>query len=166
MNKHALHVIVWVVLALAAWRVEIGLLWMPLLVAAGYHAFRAVVPVSAAVAPVGPTFPEDSPVGELGRFVVDGDNSFGLFVKLGGDLVFVDIREDENLEERKARARTLATNVTALEKSLAAFRTRNTEFADRRIVYIGLHSRDNEQGEVFWEPIGYTLLKGVEFVDP
>lgn len=166
MNKRALYAVVWLALALAAWRVGDGLLWIPLLAIAGYQAFRAVVPVSAAVTPVGPTFPEDSPVGKLGRFVVDGDDSFGLFLMLDSDLVFVDIREDKLLEERKARARTLTMNVAALEKSLAAFRTRNTEYADRRIVYIGLHSRDKEQGEVFWEPTGYTLLKGLELADP
>jgi hypothetical protein len=50
-----------------------------------------------------------------------------------------------------------------LNLQLDLFLKANPEFAARSIAYIGLHSKNIEQGEVFWDPDGYTLLKGTTF---
>src|SRR6266513_1393745 len=46
----------------------------------------------------------DRPFGVLGKYVVDGDESYGLFIKLLDRTIFVDIREDKLLERRKEHA--------------------------------------------------------------
>jgi hypothetical protein len=101
--------------------------------------------------------------GILDSYVVDSTKSFGLFIQLNGHTVFVDLREDKHLELRKARALQIFENQQRLGKSLIAFIEGNPEYRDRHVAYIGLHAKNMEQGEVFWDPEGYTLLRGFEF---
>lgn len=101
--------------------------------------------------------------GVLGRYVIDSTESYGLFLTLAGNRVFVDIREDKDVDEREKFARFLSDHSGALQESLDRFLSANPDFASRRIVSIGLHSSNLDQGEVFWEPEGYTLLRELEF---
>jgi hypothetical protein len=112
---------------------------------------------------------EDQPEGVLGRYAVDGDPadlSHGLYVALQGHRVFVDIKDDQLLEQRRKKAIEIYEKRATLEQSLAAFLERHPEFRNRQIASIGLHSKDLQRAEVFWDPEGYTLLQGLEFSDP
>jgi len=106
--------------------------------------------------------------GMLGNYVPDSNDSddecYGLYLHLGKLSVFVDIREDKYLEQRKLKALQLFENCKLLQMSLDNFLLLNPVFKSRTLVYIGLHSKNLDQGEVFWEPTGYTLLKGTSFV--
>jgi hypothetical protein len=101
--------------------------------------------------------------GVLGHYVVDSDRSYGLFVSLNGKNILVDIREDKFIDERTKFARYLSDNSDNLEKNLNEFIKSNPEFSSRQVNSIGLHSKTLDQGEVFWDPDGYTGLKGLEF---
>lgn len=101
--------------------------------------------------------------GVLGDYVVDETPSFGLFIRLKDWAVFVDIRRDRLENARRARAQFLYQQEAQLNLQLDLFLKANPEFAARSIGYIGLHSKNIEQGEVFWDPDGYTLLKGTTF---
>jgi len=103
--------------------------------------------------------------GTIGRFDVDGEKALGLYLKLGGKAVFVDIREDNLIEERKQRALELSQAAGALEASLASFIAANPEFRTREVASMGIHSNDLQRAEVFWEPTGYTLIRGFEFAN-
>ena len=103
------------------------------------------------------------PFGVLGDYVVDSTDSHGLFIELLSAPVFVDIRQDEFLEQREQQAQHLFANCSILEESLVNFVNANREFAAKRVSYIGLHSAELDQGEVFWKPSGHTLLKGTAF---
>jgi len=108
---------------------------------------------------------ESAPIGVLGVYEDDADDEvYGLYIELGGGRVLVDIREDKLKAQREERALYLAARTAQLEASLAAFVSAHSEFASRQLATIGLHSKSIEQGEVFWEPTGYTLLKDLEFV--
>ena len=102
--------------------------------------------------------------GVLGEYIVDSTKSFGLFLVLLSKPVFVDIRRDELIEERKRQAIFLYENTDTLEKNLAEFLDKRVDYKTRQITYIGLHSRVIDQGEVFWEPEGYTKLSGLCFL--
>lgn len=105
--------------------------------------------------------------GSLGDYAVDGDGqdlSYGLYIDLGGDPVFIDIKKDTYVEERKTRAQMLFKRQEELKANLVRFIEENPEFKNSKIHAIGLHAKDIEQGEVFWLPNGYTLLRGLEFV--
>ena len=134
-------------------------------VAAAYNTYRAFAPARNATSPSPVEMPVDAPLGELNWYVVDGDESLGLFLEIGNERVFVDLREDEQIEARKARALDLFQNATALGASLAQFRQANPEFLSRRLTYIGVHAADTQQCELFWAPDGHTLLRGLEFVN-
>lgn len=135
--------------------------WFLFLALAIYYGYKAVKKEHVFVSGVAPASP---PYGQFGRYAVDGDQCYGMYIKLSGKPVFIDIREDSQLEERKRRALTLYENAVALDESLKQFVLANSEFRPRQLTTIGLHSEDLEQGEVFWEPDGYTLLKGFKFV--
>ncbi len=105
--------------------------------------------------------------GILGSYAVDGDAedlSYGLYIKLGDQDVFVDIREDKLLEQRKLRASALFRATSKLEENLRIYIERNNKFEMKRVASIGVHSDDIEQNEVFWDPNGHSLLVGFEFV--
>ena len=105
--------------------------------------------------------------GVLGVYAPDPadpvDKCYGLYLRIGAQTVFVDIREDKYLEQRKLRALDLFAHSNELEISLRQFLRDNPEFAPRTVGYIGLHSKNLDQGEVFWDPAGYTVLKGLSF---
>jgi hypothetical protein len=164
-NRSALFAVVWTALAVAAWYAHIPI-WFPFALVAAYQLYRAFNPSRLVAGERPVVFPEGAVLGELGRYTVDGDDSLGLFLMLRGSKVFVDLREDEHIEARKSHAQFLFKNSEALGSNLDAFRTRNPDFTARPITYIGLHALDVEQGEVFWNPNGYTILRGLEFVDP
>ena len=102
--------------------------------------------------------------GVLGRYEIDSTESYGLFLSIGEKPVFVDIREDNLIEERRAFAQFLAANTNQLKASLDEFIQAHPEFASRHIAFIGLHAKILDQGEVSWFPEGYTTLKGLEFL--
>jgi len=56
--------------------------------------------------------------------------------------------------------RTVIEPRLSLKKFIAAFPI----FESRTIEFIGPHSTQLDQGEVFWAPIGYTLLRDLSFV--
>ena len=102
-------------------------------------------------------------LGVLGTYVVDSTEVFGLFIQLNEYGAFVDVKEDKFVEQRKIKALQLYENQQLLSEKLRFFLEANPKFRGRRIEYIGLHSENLEQGEIFWNPNGYTLLKGFEF---
>lgn len=114
-----------------------------------------------------PTHSEAVELGALGVYAPDpadpSDECYGLYLLIGGQSVFVHIREDKHLEQRKLRALDLFVHSKELEASLEQFVRDNPTFASRSVGYIGLHSNNLEQGEVFWNPIGYTALRGLTF---
>jgi hypothetical protein len=162
--RSAVYAAVCLALAILSWQAGIAA-WLPFGSFAIYNAYRALKPRPQSAPPPSLQFPEVAPLRELGRHTVDGEACVGLFLELGKERVFVDLREDELLEPRKAQALALAGNVGALEASLVRFLARNPEFKQRRMSYIGLHSPNIQQGEVFWEPTGYTILREFEFVE-
>jgi hypothetical protein len=106
--------------------------------------------------------------GKLDTYAIHGDPDdlgYGLYLLLNGDPVFIDIRQDQHLEERKKRALELHANANALEDGLRVFITAHPVFRDRKVDSIGLHSDDLDCAEVFWDPEGHTLLKGFHFVN-
>ena len=101
--------------------------------------------------------------GMIGRYDVDDEEALGLYLKLGGKPIFVDIREDKLTEQRKQRALELSGAAGALETSLASFVAANPEFRARHVASLGIHSNDLQRTEVFWDPTGYTLIRGLVF---
>jgi hypothetical protein len=104
--------------------------------------------------------------GVLGTYVStpEDDECYGLYLRINQQPVFVDLREDTFLEERKFKAQQLFSHSEQLERSLEILLLDNPEFRSRKIACLGLHSKNTDQAEVFWEPTGYTLLKGLSFV--
>lgn len=97
--------------------------------------------------------------------MVDETESYGLFMSLQGHEVFMDLKEDNLLSVREIEARALFDAQDELQLSLTDFLYRHPSFAQRRISYICLHSKNIQQAEVFWEPEGYTLLRNRRFLD-
>ncbi|HEX5788576.1 MAG TPA: hypothetical protein VFY03_10370, partial [Woeseiaceae bacterium] len=83
-------------------------------------------------------------LGVLGVYAPDpadsSDECYGLYLLIGGQAVFVDIREDKHLEQRKLKALDLFAHSKELEASLEQFVRDNPTFASRSVDYIGLHS--------------------------
>ena len=143
-------------------------IWILFALLAGHQLFTMFRPRKAAGLEQGgePSLVE---FGVLGRHQIDGpgeEASFGMFIDIAGAAVFLDIREDDLLDDRISQARLLEVSADDLALSLSAFLQRNTEYRGRRVASIGLHARDVERGEVFWKPDGYSLLKGKIFQDP
>ena len=164
MTRSVLWACLWSTLAYFSWKYGAAA-WVPCLGLAGYNLYRAfrprLVPAGAEV----PLFRDNMPLGELKRYVVDGTESLGLFLELANERVFVDIREDAHVEDRKAQALRLFRSTRELESSLSEFRTAYPEFAGRRLTYIGLHAPPAEDCAVFWAPSGHTALRGLQFVN-
>jgi hypothetical protein len=134
---------------------------------AGYFLYRAFSKGSSGAPPFRST---NVVVGELGNYHMDGpdeDALFGMYIDIDGIVVFVDIKRDRLLPDRLEYATYLSKSGLALRTSLDAFLDAHAEFRGRAVGTIGLHSHtDAEQGEVFWIPDGYTVLKGASFVSP
>ena len=140
-------------------------LWAPLLLLAIFFFAVDVLGIHKRMLSKGESMEETpSTYGVLGDYVVDEAPSHGLFIRLCERAVFVDIKQDRMVDLRKARAAFLYEHQAALDEQLCRFMRANPSFATRSIRYIGLHSEDIEQGEVFWDPDGYTLLKGLTFI--
>ena len=108
------------------------------------------------------------PIGKLGEYDVDGGDSepsYGLYLQLRGKPVFVDIRKDKLIAQREQRAILLHERSAEIEQSLASFLLHHSAFRVREIATIGLHSKDIERGEVFWEPDGACVLQGFQFIE-
>lgn len=165
MNHHTIYCILWFSLAVICWKFRVGTVWLLFFALAAYQCYRAARG-DRAVAPTEELkFFDEEPVGQLGHFVVDDTDSFGLYMNLDKNRIFVDIRQDKKFEERKAHALNLYAHSKDLDESFESFCARNPEYKQKRVVYLGLHSKDLDQAEVFWEPEGYTLLRGLEFVE-
>jgi hypothetical protein len=140
-------------------------IWILFLFLAAYYGYKAFAKPRVLNRPV----PEVSqvPYGELGTYDIHGnpdDKGYGFYIRLNGEPVFVDLRQDTHLEERTSRALWLHGNSAALEANLNRFVSAHPEFEHRDLKCIGLHSDDLERAEVFWEPEGHTLLRGREFI--
>lgn len=169
--RHYVRFVLFVLLAVIFFWIGGSLLWMPLAAAAIYFFIKDVFPravVNQVKSAEKSTLIENSDVddGILGSYLVDSTKVHGLFLTLGTCRMFVDIKQDQFEEDRDKRALLLFREKSTLESSLARFLERNPSFASRRITYIGLHASGLSQGEVFWAPSGYTLIKGLEFLDP
>ena len=109
----------------------------------------------------------EPPLGVLGTYAPDpadpSDRCYGLYLRIGSQLAFVHIRDDTLLEQRKLKAISLFNHSEDLAISLAQFLNDNPDFGTRSLAYIGLHAKNLEQGEVFWNPNGYTILRGLTF---
>lgn len=103
--------------------------------------------------------------GVLGEYILDMTKLYGMFIKLSDISTFMDIKKDKYFEKRKEYARFLFEHKVELEISLNKFLDRNPEFKSKKITGIGLFSKDLNQGEVFWDPGGYTIFRGLEFCD-
>lgn len=151
--------------SIAIWFASSSLLWAPFLLLAVFFFAVDVLGISKArhkaldieVERSGQGF------GELGHYLVDSTESLGLFFKLSGWTVFIDLREDDLVEKRKQRALFLYQNRVALEESLSDFIARNIDYRERRPTYIGIHGQSLERCDVFWEPDGHTTLNGLQF---
>jgi hypothetical protein len=161
MIKNFLFAVAAALLCIFFFRQKIAV-WTVFLVATFYYTYLIFRKKENFVTPI--TSTKSITPGELGTFEVDGDDCFGLYLRLCGWDVFVDIREDEQLEARKIRARALFENTSLLERNLEEFINCNARFKNSVINSIGLHAPNIDQCEVFWDPEGYTLIKGFSFI--
>lgn len=102
-------------------------------------------------------------IGALGDYTVGGAKSYGLFLVLNDHPVFVDIRKDRFIDDREKFALMLFENKKVLEDRLRKFVMAFPEYRTRRLAYVGLHSKKLNEGELFWEPDGYSKLRELEF---
>jgi hypothetical protein len=111
-------------------------IWFLFLVLAIYFAYRRFIETGPTRSSKGSSFVPNA-FGVIGTYDVDGDRndpSYGMYIELQGHPVFIDIREDEHLEKRRARALALNESKTALESSLANFISSNPEYARRGLL--------------------------------
>jgi hypothetical protein len=143
------------------------LLWIPLLILTAFY-------IAVDVFHIDKTSPNyfDMDVefnryqeGILGDYILDKTEFYGMFIKLCDSAIFVDIKKDKYLIQRQDYAKLLFEKKNELEKNLKKFLEKNIEFKLKKITGIGLVSTDLNQGDVSWEPSGYTLLKGLVFCD-
>jgi hypothetical protein len=104
--------------------------------------------------------------GVLDYYDIEGDESYGLYLNINNTPVFVDLKEDKFLEERKKRALLLYSNSALLEENFNKFITKNEEYKNKKIYCIGLHSEKLTQGVVIWEAEEHiSLLEGFDFIE-
>ncbi|MDR3055112.1 MAG: hypothetical protein LBU53_06890 [Zoogloeaceae bacterium] len=104
--------------------------------------------------------------GTLDYHDIDGDKSYGLYVSINNNPVFIDIREDKFLDERKEHALLLYNNSALLEENFNKFITENKKYENKKIYCIGLHYKILNQGVVIWEDEEHTtLLEEFNFTD-
>jgi hypothetical protein len=138
------------------------LLWAPLLLAALFFYAVDMRSIDKSTTTLGKQlFEYPVTYGRVGAYVVDSTLSFGLFIELQQQPVFIDIRKDRFVELHQARAEFLFQHQSELNDNVSRFLSENPDFQVRKLTYIGLHSDDLEQGEMFWSPAGYTLLSGL-----
>ena len=162
--RDALRSVILLTLAILAFVGTKTFVWMPLLLLAVLYFAVDVCGIDRRDFSEDTTRePEPVAYGVLGNYVIDQTSFFGLFIRLGEKSVFVDIKQDRLAESRKLYALFLNEHQGELEVQLGLFLKENPQFAYRSIQCIGLHSEHVEQGEVFWDPEGYTLLKKLIF---
>jgi len=164
MTRNTVKCLLCLLLAVIAFAFKIPI-WILFVFFALYFGYRAVKPLRPQSILPATIVPEA--FGVIGSYALDGDMkdlSLGMFIHLQGRPVFISIREDEHLEARKQTAQKLHKESEKLEANLKQFLLKNPIYADRTLSSIGLHSDDLERSEVFWNPDGYTLMKGFEFV--
>jgi hypothetical protein len=153
--------------AILLWAFSDTLLWVPCLILGLF--FAAVDLRGIDKSPRKPLDMEaersDHAFGVLGKYVVDSDESYGLFLKLHDWTVFVDVKEDKLLAKRKEYAMRLVQSKSELERNLKKFIDENPDYRGRRPTYVGLHSDSAEHAEVFWEPEGHSLLRDTSFIE-
>lgn len=164
MKKNAVFALLFLVLAggAIALKVQIWVLFLPLAVYNLYRIFRPLKPPVARPVP-----PNSVAYGVLGEYDIEDDgelDSYGLYIRLRGGPVFVDIKEDRYVETRKQKALALYESSAIVEQNLERFISENPAFQSRIPMTIGLHSKDLDRAEVFWDPDGYTLMNGFDFV--
>jgi len=143
------------------------LLWAPLLLAALFFYAVDLFSIDKRKRPLrAHVFEQPVTYGRVGEYVVDSTPSFGLFIELQKEPVFIDIKKDRLVEERKARAEYLFQHQSELNDNLSRFLSENPDYRAKTLMYIGLHSYNLEQGELFWSPAGYTILRGLNFLAP
>jgi hypothetical protein len=143
------------------------LLWAPLLLAALFFYAVDIFSIDKRKGALGAqVFEKPIAYGRVGEYVVDSTPSFGLFIELQKEPVFIAIKKDRFVEERKARAEYLFQHQSELNDNLSQFLSENPDYRSKRLMYIGLHSDSLEQGELFWSPAGYTILRGLNFLAP
>jgi hypothetical protein len=143
------------------------LLWAPLLLLALFFYAVDIFSIDKRKsAPGAQVFEKPIAYGRVGEYVVDSTPSFGLFIELQKEPVFIAIKRDRFVEERKARAEYLFQHQSELNDNLSGFLNENPSYRSKRLTYIGLHSNSLEQGELFWSPDGYTILRGLNFLTP
>lgn len=135
--------------------------WIPFLLFAGFLFVRDffLLPGSENVSSVS----VGTPLGVLGRYVVDEDDSYGLFIELCGRRVFVDLREDEHKARREMLALDLFANQELLSRSLTRYIGNSKTPPEDYVDSLGIHSNEEGRVEVFWQSGKYTLLKDMEF---
>jgi hypothetical protein len=164
MNRDGISAILFIALFAVSlyFKIPIWLLFLILALAYGYKALRhpKIVPPKALTVKT---------LGVLGHYAVDeedpADLSYGLYIQLHGRSVFIDLKEDNKIEERKKIANFLHEHSEDLQENLQKFIDEHPKYQAAKVASIGVHSRDLNRREVFWEPDGYTLLNGLEFVD-
>ncbi|MEM8500313.1 MAG: hypothetical protein AAF542_20025 [Pseudomonadota bacterium] len=97
-------------------------------------------------------------LGVLDEYEVDGDLCYGLYISIEEKSVFVDVKEDHKIDERKEIAMRLFHSQKELELEYRQFVSSHRDFENRTIDSIGLHSKDLSEAEVFWDPDGLTGL--------
>jgi hypothetical protein len=143
------------------------LLWAPLLLAALFFYAVDIFSIDKRKsAPGAQVFEKPIAYGRVGEYVVDSTPLFGLFIELQKEPVFIAIKKDRFVEERKARAEYLLQHQSELNDNLSQFLSENPDYRSKRLTYIGLHSDSLEQGELFWSPTGYTILRRLDFLAP
>ena len=143
------------------------LLWMPLLLAALLFYSVDILSIDKSEGALRKhLFENPIAYGRVGEYVVDSTPSFGLFIELQKQPVFIDIRKDRFVEGRKAQAEYLFQHQSELNDNLNRFLSENPDYRSKRLAYIGLHSDSLEQGELFWDSAGYTILRGLNFLAP
>ena len=104
----------------------------------------------------------NAPIGDIGRYEVDGEISYGLFILIENKKVFVDIKADTLKEKREVLAINILHNCGLIEKNIIKFKTNNPEFKNDYVNSFGLFSSDLNRVEVFWDSGRYSLMKNFQ----
>lgn len=99
------------------------------------------------------------PVGKLGVYELDmGDECFGLYLELFDHKVFMDLKEDSLLEERKKISLSLCSQSAKLEHLITKNNQQLLVNKEYKIHSLALHSENLNQLEIFWGGGEYTTL--------
>ena len=116
------------------------------------------------------------PLGVIGNYQVDGDTSLGMFVVIGSARVFVDLRQDALLPQRKDFAALILANSEILGARFRAYAESSRQWSSLvgstlQIETIGCYRSDPMTAEVYLTCGGSSggdfscLLENLEFKD-